>query len=187
MCHQPGCTKSLTRPLDLQCHLGTACILKEALYCPVQSCNRSFLLDGPLKPFPRKDKRDEQVRKVHKHFYGEPNMFDIDLTARLAERSIANTSGQADTMNDLYGDGEQQGRAASLFTRAIGAVLSGTLVISSTVLEGAFMFPLGESHFTYPVRTTYYSFRARIKLFRRIPRRESRGTTSGPMHSRRDH
>lgn len=61
----PSCHMTFTRHADLKRHIDTVHGKKTSHWCPMEGCPRAEA-DGN-KAFPRKDKRDEHVRKVHKH------------------------------------------------------------------------------------------------------------------------
>ncbi|KAF2096266.1 hypothetical protein NA57DRAFT_59323 [Rhizodiscina lignyota] len=66
------CNKTFTRRSDLHRHCNALHRRLEEYWCPVKGCERSqyYCGDGSLiglqsRPFPRKDKRDDHVRKAH--------------------------------------------------------------------------------------------------------------------------
>ena len=69
VCDWPnGCTNpTFTRRPDLERHHKTVHLKVEAHWCPFAGCPRSKMAVGGVmeRPFPRKDKRDEHVRKIH--------------------------------------------------------------------------------------------------------------------------
>jgi hypothetical protein len=66
-CSFPGCSKSFGRISDNRRHVQTVHCQTNVYCCPVQDCCRSN------RPFSRKDKRNEHVRKVHKLAPPEPS------------------------------------------------------------------------------------------------------------------
>ncbi|KAF2498341.1 hypothetical protein BU16DRAFT_615392 [Lophium mytilinum] len=67
--HEP-CPRIFTRLPDMERHVKNVHIKDEEWWCPIPTCARSFTRGRDLQgrrrgPFPRKDKRDEHVRKVH--------------------------------------------------------------------------------------------------------------------------
>lgn len=64
-CHFPGCEEqSFGRWAEFTRHYNGAHAVKLTKYwCPQAGCTRSEA--GGNRPFPRKDKRDEHVRKMH--------------------------------------------------------------------------------------------------------------------------
>jgi hypothetical protein len=101
-CHVSGCSKIFKRPTDLARHIDTIHEKKTQYWCPIPTCNRHVYYLDDAKPFPRKDKRNEHFRKVHKNEGVDLAAFD----AKLAE-DIANMQNPHDSDNpfpvDLHG------------------------------------------------------------------------------------
>ena len=64
-CSWPKCTKTFTRQPDLDRHRDTIHLKTKQFWCTAPGCNRSESYAGVKRPFPRKDKLNDHVRKVH--------------------------------------------------------------------------------------------------------------------------
>ncbi|KAF2096273.1 hypothetical protein NA57DRAFT_59330 [Rhizodiscina lignyota] len=68
-CKWAGCDKIFTRHSDAQRHWDTIHMQRDKYWCPIAGCRRSQFggeMQGEGRHFPRKDKRDDHVRKVHR-------------------------------------------------------------------------------------------------------------------------
>jgi hypothetical protein len=64
-CDWPECKETFTRAADLDRHRNSVHQPEKQFWCTVLGCDRSQSFSGLHRPFPRKDKRDSHVRKVH--------------------------------------------------------------------------------------------------------------------------
>jgi hypothetical protein len=65
-CNWPECTKTFTRQPDLDRHRDTIHLKTKQFWCTTPGCKRSESYAGLKRPFLRKDKRDDHVRRAHK-------------------------------------------------------------------------------------------------------------------------
>jgi hypothetical protein len=93
-CSWPECTKTFTRQPDLDRHRDTIHLKTKQFWCTTPGCKRSESYAGLKRPFLRKDKRDDHVRKAHKAASGRngsctflavgiPNAVDTNYLAGL--------------------------------------------------------------------------------------------------------
>jgi len=95
----PNCYVSCKRKWDLRRHEAAAHRSDKIYWCPFIGCTRNAERKGSGKPFPRKDKRDDHVRKVHSTKTLDtdpPAAFEHDATVAqsCAESSVSDATGQ---------------------------------------------------------------------------------------------
>jgi hypothetical protein len=102
-CVVPSCGRMFHRQSDLQRHIKGRHMPGAAFWCSYDGCGRSQKPHSANKPFPRKDKRDEHVRKVHK----DAAIVDLQVfdTTTLKNKSANETSDEtSDKTSDKTSD-----------------------------------------------------------------------------------
>ena len=113
VCTWVGCksTTAFSRQADLSRHIKTH-HTSTVFKCPVARCDRA------IRPFPRKDKRDEHVRKCHGAEASASSMSSTSTTSTTSSESLGGSTEVSDTVwADLEGAKPTDERSPNEFRR----------------------------------------------------------------------
>jgi hypothetical protein len=98
-CAWTGCEKTFGRLQDLVRHHNSVHELTTPFWCPVSSCSRSESFPHHRRPFPRKDKLDSHLKKVHRFDFSHSEMSVVQ-----ADQAVGgNESADAEWATDSSG------------------------------------------------------------------------------------